>query len=52
MVIAALTNYDSNTQRFYTSAVETVVKLVIQYNSNAIVVIKSTILVGLYCFYS
>jgi len=43
VVIAASTNYDSNTQYFDTSAVETVIKLVMQYNSNVIMVIKSAI---------
>lgn len=43
VVIAAPTNYDSNTQQVDTSAVETVTKLVMQYNSNIIMVIKSTI---------
>lgn len=46
VVIAAPTNYDSTTQHFDTSAVETVIDLVMQYNSNAIMVIKSTIPVG------
>jgi len=46
IVVAAPTNYDDETNSFDTSAVESVIKLALEYNSKAFIVIKSTIPVG------
>ena len=46
VVVAAPTNYDSASQKFDTSAVESVIRLVMRVNPDAIIVIKSTIPVG------
>lgn len=46
VIVAAPTNYDSQKNFFDTSAVEKVIELVIQYNPDAIIIIKSTIPVG------
>jgi UDPglucose 6-dehydrogenase len=46
VVVATPTNYDSLSQHFDTSAVETVIDLVTQYNPEAVIIIKSTVPVG------
>ena len=46
VIVAAPTNYDSKKNFFDTSAVEAVIELVMKYDPNAIIVIKSTIPVG------
>ena len=48
VIVAAPTNYDSKKNFFDTSAVEKVIDLVLKYNTEAVIVIKSTIPVG-YC---
>ncbi len=46
VVVAAPTNYDTETQHFDTSAVETVIESVLKVNTTAYIIIKSTIPVG------
>lgn len=46
VVIAVPTNYDSNLNYFDTRTVENVIELVLQYNTRAVLIIKSTVPVG------
>ena len=46
VIIATPTNYNNDTKEFDTSSIEAVVENIIEYNSSAVVIIKSTVSVG------